>query len=515
MLGKLLYLALVLSVALLPACARETCYQGAALDMGKLSALRSIGLPSAGPRASLILPNPIDATDNPFANVSDMRVLQSANILTLAGLSLPTRLENSFLKIRVRDITDALSTLATPNSGSDYNYKPGDIHYSETMGYRSITSIQAYVEALGFSITKSRPLYVMVQASGSTSQDVNAYYDHAYLNPGQPRTIRLYGSSQFAPGMDQDIYWHEFGHMVNESVSGERGIDYAGDSGAVWTEGSALHECLADYLAESVSGRGYIGKWVARNFNGFQAGQPLRSAEDPNGQKVDFRTLITADGTGARPERYEVAEWCSRVLWEIRESFVRQNSQTGAIYSDRMIYSAASLLGRDASLSQFQSALMESDEQLHCGGHQEAIVEAFESRGFTQPSKLEQPLALSANPVTVRVTSTGVQAVAPAPGSTVVFNMSIRNPNGSTARNVRVRLEPKDARLFTTTYQQGYGDLPAGRAISIGVSNGLSSDFSVVGEIDSKAVRGQQVGYRLRVMSENSKETVIEGVIRL
>jgi hypothetical protein len=381
------------------------------------------------------------------------------------------------------------------------------------MAYRSVTAIQAYVEALGFSVIQNRPLYVMVQAAGSTAQDVNAYYDHAYLHPSQPRTIKLFGSSAYAPGMDQDIYWHEFGHLFNESVTAERGLDFAGDAGAIWTEGAAIHECLADYLSESVSGRGYIGKWVARNIDGFAPGQPLRSAIAQNA-KSDFRQVIEADGTGAQPERYAVAEWCSRVLWEIRENFVVQNPKLGAIYSDRMVYSALSLLGRDASLSQFQKALLQSDEQLHCGGHEEAIMNAFEGRGFSQPATLAQPLTLSAKAIAVNPT-TGAPT-APLPGGLVVFQFTLRNPNGAVARNVRVRLEPKDARLFPTTYQQAFGDVPSGRSLSVGTAGGgLSLEYSVAGEIDSAAVRGQAIGFRLRVMSENAPDTVFEGAIQL
>ncbi len=474
------------------------------MNLNELASLRGVGLEeTSGPKANLILPNPIDATSNPFASVSDSLVLQSGGTSSLIGLSLPSRLENSFLKVRIHEVGDALSLLATPNSGPNYFYQPGDVHYSEAMAYRSVSNIQAYVEALGFSIVKSRPLYVMVQAAGSNSQDINAYYDHGYLNPAQPRTISLYGTSQYAPGMDQDIYWHEFGHMLNESITSERGIDFAGDKGAVWTEGSALHECLADYLAESVSGRGYVGKWVARNFAGYEAGQPLRSAEDTSPIKLDFKRVISADGTGEKPERYAVAEWCSRVLWEIRDSFVRENSQTGPIYSDRMIYSAASLLGRDSSISEFQTALMQADDELHCGGHQDFIAGAFESRGFTKPGTLGQPLTVTAQPASA------------APGRAATFVVVIQNPNGEVARNVRVQLESMDPRLIVTTYMQAYGDLPPGATLNIGGPGGLSSAFSVAAEFDSGTFRGQQLPYRIRVLSENGVDAVIDGVIRL
>jgi hypothetical protein len=44
---------------------------------------------------------------------------------------------------------------------------------------------------------------------------------------------------------------------------------------------------------------------------------------------------------------------------------------------------------------------------------------------------------------------------------------------------------------------------------------GLSLEYSVAGEIDSAAVRGQAIGFRLRVMSENAPDTVFEGAIQL
>lgn len=496
------------------ACGKKGC-DGPPLNYSSLKNIRNFGTRGTGPRAFLVLPNPIDATSNPNAQLSSTMTLQSGDVLNLLGLLSPSKLENSFLKIRIRDIGDALSTLAKPNSNGDYVYRPDDVHYSEVMAYRSITSIQSYIEGLGFSVVKTRPLYVMVQASGSTSTEVNAFYDHGYLNPGAPRTIKLFGSSQFAPGIDQDMYWHEFGHLFNESVTRERGMDFAGDSGAMWSEGSALHECLADYLSESVSDKPYIGRWIARNLSGFQPGDPLRSALDPAGARANFKTVATADGTGFRPERYEVAEWCTRVLWEIRESFVDDSGEEGAIDADRLMYAAATLLGRDTSFSRYQDALLAADSELYCGGHDGVIQNAFESRGFFRGEELAKPLAVVAEAFGIRSSDSGIQRVTLNPGSTVAFAVRIRNVNAAVARNVRVRLEPRDTRLFATTYQQAFGDIPPGRTINIGTQGGLPVDFSVVGEIDERAVRGQRLPYRIRVLSENAPEAVFDGEIRL
>lgn len=499
---------------LLQACTKGC--DGPAVNLASLTALRSSGLTATGPKAFLILPNPIDATNNPQASIANSAILNAGSSLNLPNLLNVSRLDNAFLKTRIKDITDSVSTLATPNTKGNYAFQPSDVHYSETMAYRSITAVQAYVEALGFPIVKSRPLYVMVQAAGSTATEVNAFYDHAYLNTATPRTIKVYGTSQYAPGMDQDIYWHEFGHLVNESISAERGIDYAGDTGAVFSEAGAIHECLADYLAESVSGKPYIGKWIARNISGYAAGQPLRSAQETDGKLQNFGTVAIADGTGNIPDRYGIGEWCSRVLWDVRKSFVEKDSTAGPILSDRVVYSAVSLLTKDTSMAAFKSALLQADDELHCGGHQDAINTAFESRGFVSPGSLDQALVLTATPIGVTTNASGDKAPAAlAPGVQVVFNMSISNPNSKIARNVRVRLESADSRFHALTYQQSYGDMEGGQKIAVGGSGGLAVDFSVVGQIDSTAPRGKSLPYTLRVLSENGQETVFTGVIPL
>src|SRR5690606_23079956 len=102
------------------------------------------------------------------------------------------------------------------------------------------------------------------------------------------------------------------------------------------------------------------------------------------------------------------------------------------------------------------------------------------------------------------------------PGVTVLFNARIQNPNSDIARNVRLKLESKSNLLVTLTYQQGFGDLAPGKTISVGTgSSGLGPDYSVVAEIDKSARAGQRIPYRLRLISENAQETVIEGELKL
>jgi len=480
------------------------------LDTTKLQALKR-SLFSSGPAGYLVVPNPIEATKNLQATISDSRTADAFEAFRLPGLLNEGRLENDFVKIRIKSSSDDPSTLARPDAQGRYAFKLSDVHYSETMAYQSLLSEISYVESLGFKVVKSRPLYVMVRAPQRTANEINAIYDHNYLDPSLPRTIRLFGESEFAPGMDRDMYWHEFGHLFNESASREVKMDFAGDNGAIFSEGSALHECLADYLNYTMSGVPTIGRWLARNLPEYQAGEPLRTALDKNDGLSTFRNVITNDGSG-NPERYTVAEWCSRVLWDLHEKFVSNDPETGSFLADRLVYSAVSLMKKDTSIKAFYENLLAADDNLYCGDNSGNIENAFESRGFSaDPDGLNSPIALVADPVALSASSSQPASNFDQTAS-VGFSIKIKNTSGVTARNVRVRLETSDPNLHIVTYQQGYGDIPAGKSLSIGEGT-LGYDSSVSAEIDQNAPHGRAIRYRVVVEADNGGRNLVEGTI--
>lgn len=496
----------------LVSCGGENC-DGPAMDYAKLRSLLQ-GKKENRPFGYLVIPNPIEASQNASARADSEETENLLRAYSLPDLTSPKRLENAFIKIRIRSIKDSLSELASPNSKGEFSFKLRDIHYSEVMAYHSVMLIQRYVEALGFSIVKSHPFYVMVRAESSdgNKRSINAIYDHNYLNPNLPRTMKLFGDTPFAPAMDQDIFLHEFGHLLNESVSHEEGIDFAGDSGATYTEAAALHECLADYLAESFSDRPHIGRWLARNLDGFKAGAPLRQAVDGSEARLAFKDVGFFDGRASIPERYQVAEWCTRVLWSIRQILVSRDKEGGRFRSDRLMFSAVSLLQHDTSFSRFREALLETDQKLFCGQHQDGIARAFEERGFVvRPPALSSPLEFKASPLSLDKDG---KSLKPTAGKSITFSLHIANHTEQTARNVRVRLESEESLLVPTTYMQAYGDMPPASELKITTKGPLNLDFSVQGELDSNAL-GRRVRYRLRLLTENAPDRVLEGELQL
>ncbi len=497
-------------IALASGCTRtlDQC-GGPKLNLSQISQLRKT-LFSSGPMAALVVPNPMDATGNPAVLATDTRLSQFDYGFNLPDLLNPNRLESAFLKIRISSISDAASLLAVAGSNG-FAFSVTDVHYSETMAYYAVTSIMKYVQALGFSYNQTRPVYVLAQTTeqGHDANYVNAYFENNTLDPSQPRVMRMIGKTDFSPGQDRDMYWHETGHFANESVSHEIGIDRAGEEGAFYTDGAAIHECMADIIAESLANKGYIGKWINRNFT--KDGSALRSAMDTASNKMTYSQVMNQDNTGTYPERYKVAEWCTRALWQIRQQFVKEDPNAGQVFSDRLFLSAVSLLPKDASMAQFHEALVSADEQLHCGLHANSIDNAFTSRGFEiSPSKLKTGLTIQAQ--AVGEDSSGNQT-ALSSGGTVAFALTVTNPNSETAHNVRVVLESQSAGFQVITYLQGYGDLPAGKSAIVG-NGSLPLSFSVSGQIDSSVPTGiGQIHYRLRVLSDNAPEVDKDGTL--
>jgi hypothetical protein len=477
---------------------------GTPLNTERLSLIENAAFQSNS-KAFLITPNPLDATGNLSVQSLDSSLGSILDPFSLIGLNTSRFLENSFLKVRINSRADGYEQLATPNSQGEFRFQVSDVHYGESMAYHSLTAIQTYVEELGFQTDRTRPLYVMVKAEGTTTDpnDVNAYYDHHRFNPELPRELKLFGETPHAPRQDRDIYWHEFGHYFLESITLARGIDNSGDLGAAFSEGAAIHECLADYTAESLSGRGYIGRWIAKNFpNDFPNGAPLRTAEDKSDGFDLYNKVNQFESTGGNLDRYRLAEWCSRVLWDIRSQMVNENSDEGRFYADRAILGAASFLKKDTSLSDLKSALLVADEELNCGIHKRSIATAFSSRGYpSEIPQLSQPLTLRASLIWRNNQ----------PGQ---FSLSfvISNPNSDSAKNVRLVLEPLDARITTVIPQQGYGDLGASKSITVGQNGALPIEYSVQGWVNTdQNYRGAR--FIIRVQIENGPETVLQGAL--
>ncbi len=475
---------------------------------------------SQGPQAYLVIPNPIDSPQLKAFDFSPSAFQHAQVAVGLPGLQTYSALDNSFLKIRVHSQFDSSDLLVKPQELTSATSNIQDPKYSQVMAYHAVSSISDYVKALGFSIDQSRQLYVMVRSNtnpeqsttSQTSQEINAYYVHNTLQPQKPRYIQLFGDVQYPLGADRDVYWHEFGHLFNESISASRGIDDAGEKGAAFTEAGAIHECLADYLSETASQKGYIGRWAARNLSDIKPNYPLRAALSLNDSKNRFSSVATYQTSQGVPEKYDVAEWCTRVLWDIRSQFEKENKETGAFLSDRTIFAAVGMLKKNASLVDFKNALLDSDKSLNQGSHVSFISNVFLTRGFPdRGTPLGQPLRLQATAVGFKEFNNQIYSVTPnTSADEIFFSIAISNPNSGTARNVRAQIVSSDPAVIPYVDFQAYGDLAGGASIRI--TGTQYKDFlnSVSLALDKRAASGRaRARFYLKVSSENAPETTL------
>ncbi len=486
---------------------------GPMLDVPTLRSMRQNFFALGGSqKASLVYPNPILATGNIAIEATSSELTRAVRLFSIGNLIASDRLESDFVKIRATAIDSPPS--AKPDPQGIYQYSITDPRYSEVLQYYSVAGLLNYVERLGFKINKSKPLYVLVSVA-ETGGSPNAFYEHNSFTGKAYREIRFVGTGSYRPSVDATIGLHEVTHNIIENASYERGIDSDGERLAMATHGSFIHEGVADVLADSIIDQPAVGSWLARNFNDIALGDPLRSAVDRPGKTLDYQTVMENDGSGKRPERYEVAEWLSRVLWDIRQAFLGEDSESGAIFFERLMLTGLGHLYENTSLREFRDALIKTDEQMHCGLHRRSISRAFSGRGFQpNPPDLKEPLALQARPVGLTNQNGQFQIVNLAPGIEGSFEITLTNPNSVVADDVRIRLESSGPFLHIQTPGQGLGNLAAGKTITIG-SRGLSFLYSVGFLVDSGAPRGSVIPYTLRVSTGNGDPTILSGEIRL
>lgn len=197
-----------------------------------------------------------------------------------------------------------------------------------------------------------------------------------------------------------------------------------------------------------------------------------------------------------------MAQWCTRVLWAVRDRYIKKDPELGAIKADRVVFSAVSMLKQDASMKNLRDALYESDQSLHCGQNVRAIQNSFLARGFVEEAApMTKTFEIQVRPFLVGTSSSNAE---------VGFDLQLRNRDVVVARNVRVTLESLDSRVVPSTYMQGLGDIGPGKTIMVG-SGALSRDYAVYGSLAQSITSGSRVKYRIRVRAENGPDTVFQG----
>lgn len=120
----------MLLLVVMHGCGRSGGCEGPELPIAQLEGLkRQVQAGANAPKGVLILPNPIDATNSSSVLASDSRLSSVAMALGLPDLTGIQRLENEFLKVRIKSLQDDPATLAAPNAQGAYAFPVLDPHY--------------------------------------------------------------------------------------------------------------------------------------------------------------------------------------------------------------------------------------------------------------------------------------------------------------------------------------------------------------------------------------------------
>ncbi len=254
-----------------------------------------------------------------------------------------------------------------PNAGGDFLYSPPadplDVKdgFAQVSVYEQITRMRQAYEVLGvdFSAPSWRLLVV------ANMQENGAPLDNAYYAPldmgGELSAPNFIGIGQGSLGdfaVDGDVAMHEFTHYVNHNaINFNQGWYWTNEYGlSPWA--SAIDEGVADYFACSVTGDPVLGDVVL----------------DAYGLVRDLGDTSKRCPNQIGGEPHADGELIGSLGWTLRQQFGRERA-------DRLMWSATTLLGPNASLGDFGRGLKLAAEYLEglgdFSGGERAVLETL------------------------------------------------------------------------------------------------------------------------------------------
>ena len=278
------------------------------------------------------------------------------------------------------------SAYAPPAEASPdgFHYGRADDAFEAVMAYYHIDKSQRYVQGLDLG-RAILPQPIRVNPHGLGDFDDSKFYS------GQ-NAIAL-GQGGIDDAEDADVIWHEYAHAL---------LEYSAPGLLSTTEGQALHEGWADYWAASYT-RGLVesGEVPTTDWrrlfswdgnNGCWQGRTL----DHDGHYPDDVDVPATPGCGQMGFIYQLGVLWATTLMEVYDDLGRDVTDRLNLYSHA--YLSAPVAMQDAA-----EALLQADQDLYDGAHQDVLIARLGARGFidpdaygpdsTPPEILHRPLA--------------------------------------------------------------------------------------------------------------------------
>ena len=251
-------------------------------------------------------------------------------------------------------------------SPDGFRYGRADDAFEAVMAYYHVDKSQRYLQTLDLGRPiQAQPIRVNPHGLGD--------FDDSKFYPGQ-NAIAL-GTGGIDDAEDASVIWHEYAHAL---------LEYSAPGLLSTTEGQALHEGWADYWAASYA-RGLVengdvpaGDW--RHLfswdgnNGCWQGRTL----EHDGHYPDDVDIPAEPGCGQMGFIYQLGVLWATTLMEVYDDLGRDVTDRLNLYSHA--YLSAPVAMQDAA-----EALLQADQDLYDGAHQDVLIARLGARGFIDP----------------------------------------------------------------------------------------------------------------------------------
>ncbi|WP_434047243.1 MULTISPECIES: hypothetical protein [Sorangium] len=317
---------------------------------------------------------PISAAVTPRVEDRELTDLDAADPQTLSGWSGNLRVVNYVGGDLLSGVPLTLEQSVEPNSGADFLYNPpasaDDAHdqFAQVGIYYHLTRMRDYFRST-HQLDMTAPSWKLVAVANMLES--GRPMDNAFFSPegvgapfDAPNLVAIGQGSYFDFSDDSDVFLHEFTHYISANAVGYNEGQFAINEYGLSPWGGSIDEGLADYFACTVNGDSTLGEATLELF-----GMQRELTDDAKTCPDDLVGEVHEDG-----------EMVGSLAWSLRDRF-------GPAVGDKLVWSAMTLLTRNASLDDFARALQTSAGDLVSAGElsaadASAVDALIKSRGL-------------------------------------------------------------------------------------------------------------------------------------
>ncbi|WP_437959978.1 hypothetical protein WME76_10245 [Sorangium sp. So ce119] len=317
---------------------------------------------------------PISAAVTPRVEDRELTDLDAADPQTLSGWSGNLKVVNYVDGDLLSGVPLTLEQSVEPNSGEDFLYNPpasaDDAHdqFAQVGIYYHLTRMRDYFRST-HQLDMTAPSWKLVAVANMLES--GRPMDNAFFSPegvgapfNAPNLVAIGQGSYFDFSDDSDVFLHEFTHYISANAVGYNEGQFAMNEYGLSPWGGSIDEGLADYFACTVNGDSTLGEATLELF-----GMQRELTDDAKTCPDDLVGEVHEDG-----------EMVGSVAWSLRDRF-------GQVVGDRLVWSAMTLLTRNASLDDFARAIQTAAADLVSAGElsaadASAVDALIKSRGL-------------------------------------------------------------------------------------------------------------------------------------